>query len=145
MKPAVALLLVAIGCGSYDELPRMCQTASPASHAVTCPGVPGCVCVDPDACCMARVDAVSGVCESPRSCNGIVLSCDGPEDCNGGVCCLTQTGSSCSMPSACQGTWLCRSDTQCAGSGASHCMPADFGQPGVKDRGLDGRIGICHD
>jgi hypothetical protein len=146
MSPArlAAALLMALGCGSYSELPpAQCTGAPGAAHAVTCPGVPGCVCAAPQACCLGAIDATAGSCESPRACAGVVLSCDGPEDCSGGVCCLTLSGSSCSATNSCPGTRLCRDDSQCAGSGASHCLPADFGQPGVNDRGLDGKIGLC--
>lgn len=139
----LAALSITVGCG-YNELgPNKCTNAPGAAHAVTCPGVPGCVCADPDVCCLAAIDATVGACASPRNCTGITLTCDGPEDCAGGICCLTKSGSSCTAANACQGTWLCRTNAQCAGSGASQCVPADYGQPGVRDRGLDGQIGMC--
>jgi hypothetical protein len=141
-----AAIAVASSCGSYNEQSRAnCAAPAAAAHAVTCPGVTGCICEDPNACCLASIDAYEGTCGDPRTCAGLLLSCDGPEDCNGGVCCLTRSGSSCTPMAACQGTWLCRTDSQCNGSGVNHCTPADFGQPGVQDRGLDGRIGLCRD
>ena len=66
------------------------------------------------------------------------------------VCCLDEAqgssggGSSCRAASACQGKVLCRTDDDCSGLVAfPHCRPADYGTPGVADRGLDGLVGIC--
>lgn len=149
-KPGVAVavaIAIAVGCSAYDPqqsaTARACAAAPPMAHAVTCPGTSTCACPAPDVCCLNSIDAKSGACGNPRACAGLELTCDGPEDCGGGVCCLTATGSSCMDGKLCQGTWLCRSDAQCSGSGASSCVPADFGAPGVSDRALDGRIGLC--
>ena len=143
--PALAIALVGLvaGCGSYNEQAPANCASSTGAHAVTCPGVPGCTCAAPDACCLGAIDSYQGTCGPPRTCAGLLLSCDGPEDCNGGVCCLTRSGSSCTAANACSGTWLGRNDAQCVGSGSNSCMPADFGQKGVNDRGLDGHIGLC--
>jgi hypothetical protein len=149
------LLVWVAACGDYNEAagrstsdPCAQQTAQAgAAHSVVCPGTATCYCAAPDACCMARIDGTAGTCGSPRTCGGLSLTCDGPEDCGGGVCCLDEGpggGSSCMAASSCVGRWLCRSDGDCAGSpGGSSCRPADFGQQGVSDRGLDGLIGVC--
>jgi hypothetical protein len=67
------------------------------------------------------------------------------------VCCLDEAvgmsggGSSCkAVATACTGRVLCRTDDDCqAVLGLPHCRPADYGTPGVEDRGLDGLIGVC--
>ncbi len=66
------------------------------------------------------------------------------------VCCLDEAqgssggGSSCRASTACTGKILCRTDDDCTGLPAfPHCRPADYGTPGVEDRGLDGLIGFC--
>lgn len=66
------------------------------------------------------------------------------------VCCVDEAvglnggGSSCKAASACVGKIACRTDDDCRSSTAApHCRPADYGTPGVEDRGLDGLIGYC--
>ncbi len=144
---ALALLLVAACADSPTTSATRNACASSVTggaRSVTCPGVTGCACAAPQICCLGAIDSRAGTCQDPRACGGLELTCDGPEDCSGGVCCLTATGSTCTAASACSGAWLCRGDAHCAGSpGGSNCVPADFGTPGVADRGLDGLIGIC--
>lgn len=148
---ASAIAIAAIACSDYTEgntSAGTCRGASLASgtaHGVVCPGVVGCNCPAPAACCMGSLGGNDGACMDPRACGGVSLSCDGPEDCaQGAVCCLTSAGSSCMSAAECTGQWLCRSDSQCNGSpGGPSCVAADFGQSGVTDRGLDGLIGSC--
>jgi hypothetical protein len=66
------------------------------------------------------------------------------------VCCLDEAqgtsggGSSCRAAGTCSGKVLCRTDDDCTSvPGLPHCRPADYGTPGVEDRGLDGLIGQC--
>ena len=145
---AIAGVVAALGCSDYSEPASggVCASSSYSgggSHAVACPGVAGCTCAAPGACCLGAIDSRAGACVDPRECAGLVLSCDGPEDCGGGVCCLTSTGSSCAASSACTGQWLCRGDSECVGSpNGGSCLPADYGTKGV-NTGLDGIIGLC--
>jgi hypothetical protein len=93
---------------------------------------------------MGNINAAAGECVDPRTCASFMLACDGPEDCGGGVCCLTQAGSSCMPAAQCPGDWVCRDGSQCSGNpGGANCKAADFGVQGVSDRGLDGLIGVC--
>lgn len=141
----------------------------PTPDSTVCPGAPMCACTGGDICCLTAVDATKGVCESIGRCRTFALQCDGPEDCgaspDGGVstspdagasarvCCLDESvgmtggGSECRAASACTGTnkILCRSDDDCLAVMPSlpRCHPADYGTPGVEDRGLDGLIGYC--
>lgn len=66
------------------------------------------------------------------------------------VCCLDEAvgtsggGSTCRPSGTCSGKVLCRTDDDCVSvPGFAHCRPADYGTPGVADRGLDGLVGIC--
>ncbi len=67
------------------------------------------------------------------------------------ICCLDEAqgtsggGSMCKASSSqCAGKVLCRVDDDCANVlGFTHCRPADYGTPGVADRGLDGLVGVC--
>ncbi len=66
------------------------------------------------------------------------------------VCCLDEAsgttggGSTCRPQGGCVGKVLCRVDDDCKSvPGLSHCRPADYGTPGVEDRGLDGLVGTC--
>jgi hypothetical protein len=149
---AVGVLAIWNGCQMGNERSPNAACSSTVvtagAHAVVCPGATGCGCEAPSACCLSRIDSSAGACAAPRECAGIALTCDGPEDCGGGVCCLDVAAglASCSAASECRGVWLCRSTHDCAGSpSGSSCNAADFGENGVADRGLDGRIAICGD
>ena len=144
----VAALVVAVGCSDYVDPNQngACANLSytgGGSHVVVCPGTATCSCAAPNACCLSAISSRAGACVDPRDCTGLVLSCDGPEDCNGGICCLTNGGSSCTAAGSCTGQWLCRGDSQCVGSpNGGRCAPADYGTKGV-NTGLDGAIGLC--
>jgi len=145
---AAALAIASIACLDYTEAPALQGTCSTSAwqggvaHSVACPGADGCSCTAPAVCCMQTIDALGGSCTDPRACAGVAIACDGPEDCaSGSVCCLGAQGSTCVDTGTCAGTLLCRSDSNCAGHGS--CVPADFGQQGIQDRGYDGVIGVC--
>jgi hypothetical protein len=143
-----AALAVPSGCTIHTTPNRgACTTdtfGAGGGNNVICPGTNTCSCAAPTACCMGDINATEGECVAPQTCASFLLACDGPEDCGGGVCCITQSGSSCMPAGECAGDWVCRDDSQCAGNaGGSTCKSADFGVKGVSDRGLDGLIGIC--
>jgi hypothetical protein len=142
------------------------RQSTPSS--VVCPGAPSCLCSGADACCLLAVDSSKGVCEAAGKCRAFLVRCDGPEDCNpmasiddGGVsstppkpaevCCLDESvgatggGTACRTAGTCPGKVLCRTDEDCAAAvpNLPRCRPADYGTPGVEDRGLDGLIGYC--
>jgi hypothetical protein len=138
----------------------------PTPNAVVCPGALGCACGNGEICCLQAVDSSKGTCSKLGACRYLALTCDGPEDCAppstdagagassdagaGSVCCLDEAagsaggGSSCRPAGGCVGKVLCRVDDDCRSvPGLPHCRPADYGTPGVEDRGLDGLVGIC--
>jgi hypothetical protein len=147
VAPSACLLaLVGAGCNAQPAAGVCAQHsyAAGGAHTVVCPGTSTCSCAAPSACCMAGAASNLGECVDPQTCGSFLVTCDGPEDCGGGVCCLTAAGSSCTAAANCGGSWLCRMDSQCASNPAGqNCNPADYGIMGVKDKGLDGLVGVC--
>jgi hypothetical protein len=133
-------------CTGYD----ICCLQAVDSSKGTCEALGGC-----------RVVALQ--CDGPEDCNPQTThdqSNDGGPDADittstdastykPQVCCLDEAqgmtggGSSCRASNACSGKVLCRSDDDCTNPNLPHCRPADYGTPGVEDRGLDGLVGIC--
>jgi hypothetical protein len=144
-------------CGGTD----ICCMQAVDSNSGVCQSLGACrylalTCTGPEACNTSTAYDVfdgGGGTESGAADAGSVADSGSPAPDAGMatvVCCLDEAvgvgggGSTCRPAGKCNGKVLCRTDDDCRMLPSfPHCRPADYGTPGVEDRGLDGLVGEC--